>query len=220
MSYSESITSLDQFELLCIDGQRLPLSEYRTCNWGLVPSHALVTSSARSSEERKRYQQFLTKAVRLYSSHPIVNTTQTDRRYEGFNRFDTNQNDDRYYNRAAQVQNNANDPNFQSGRLDSGFRQTSPIYGDANDSILYEKFDLFESKRYGGRLNLLLQDAARNLLAIKEEDQSFGGYLGQAISPILDIRQCPVNRMTLCVTSEPEMEKCIKMRVSCWGLCL
>lgn len=203
--------------MLCIDGQRLPLSEYRQCNWGLVPSHALVTSSARSSEERKRYQQFLTKAVRLYSSHPVVNTTVTDRRYEGFNRFDTNQNDDRYYNRAAQVQNNANiDQRFESGRLDSAFGQPDRSFGDnvLNDSVLYEKFDLFESKRYGGRLNLLVQDAARNFLAIREEDQSFTGYLGQAISPIIDIRQCPVNRMTLCVTSEPEWEKCIKMRVS------
>lgn len=207
--------------MLCIDGQRLPLSEYRQCNWGLVPSHALVTSSARSAEERKRYQQFLTKAVRLYSSHSVVNTTtQNDRRYEGFNRFDTNQNDDRYYNRAAQVQNNANAERFDSGRLDSGFGQPDSGFGfnggngNNDSSVLYEKFDLFESKRYGGRLNLLMQDATRNLLAIREEDQSFTGYLGPAISPIIDIRQCPVGQMTLCVTSEPELEKCIKMRVS------
>lgn len=196
----------------------MPLSEYRQCNWGLVPSHALVTSSARSAEERKRYQLFLTKAVRLYSSHPIVNNTQTDRSYEGFNRFDTNANDDRYYNRATQVQNNANvDQRYNSGRLDSAFGQPEQRnFGDHadNDSVLFEKFDLFESKRYGGRLNLLVQDAARNLLAIPELDQSFGGYLGQAINPINDIRQCPVGRMTLCVTSDAEYEKCAKMRVS------
>lgn len=157
----------------------------------------------------------------MYSSHPVINSTQTDRRYEGFNRFDTNQNDDRYYNRASQVQNNANlDSRYDSGRVDSAFGQPDRTFGyneNHNDSVLYEKFDLLESKRYGGRLNLLLQDAARNLQAIREEDQSFTSYLGPAISPIIDIRQCPVNRMTLCVTSEPELEKCIKMRVS---LCL
>lgn len=28
------------------------------------------------------------------------------------------------------------------------------------------------------------------------------------------IRECPVGRMTLCVTSDVEMEKCVKMKVS------
>ena len=31
---------------------------------------------------------------------------------------------------------------------------------------------------------------------------------------IYAVRRCPVNRMTLCVTSEPELEKCVKMKVS------
>lgn len=29
----------------------------------------------------------------------------------------------------------------------------------------------------------------------------------------MHIRQCPVNKMTLCITSDPELEKCIKMKV-------
>lgn len=224
----------DRFELLCRDGMRRPLSEYRQCNWGLVPSHALVTSSARSSQERKHYQQFLTRAVQLYSSKPVQNITSTDRRYEGYNRFDTNNDNDKYYDQkylqeqnsqsgqnswnpyGNQYDSNQNPNNGAGGfrsNLDSSFTTERSRFDD-NTSHPYEKFDIFESERYGGRLNLLFQDAARNLVPIKEEDQSFGGYLGSSLQQILEVRQCPVGRMTLCVTSDAEMDKCIKMRVS------
>lgn len=224
---TESVTA-DRFELLCIDGQRRPLSEYRQCNWGLVPSHALVTSSARSAEERKRYQQFLIKAINLYSTKTISNATNAlnEKRYDGFNAFDRNS-DDKYYDRGQfkdfanpssdrdRTDRFGNSNNQYNGlaNLDSGFApERNLTYG--NETQLYEKFELFESKRYGGRLNLMFQDAARNLVPIKEEDQSFGGYLGQSLGQILEVRQCPVGRMTMCVTSDPELEKCVKMRVS------
>lgn len=219
----------DRFELLCIDGQRRPLSEYRQCNWGLVPSHALVTSSARTAEERKRYQQFLIKAVNLYSSKSIINATNAlnDKRFDGFNNFDKSS-DDKYYDRtqfkdfANPSQDRDRDRNDRfsnnkyngfSSNLDSSFGPERNLT-DGNDTQLYERFELFESKRYGGRLNLMFQDAARNLVPIKEDDQSFGGYLGHSLGQILEVRQCPVGRMTLCVTSDPELEKCVKMRVS------
>lgn len=217
----------DQFELFCKDGTRRPLSEYRSCNWGIVPSHALVTSSARTAEERKRYQQFMEKLVHMYSHQPVVNasTVTNQNRYEGFNQFDRS-GDDKYYDRSSlntinqsptdrfnqRFDNNANRGGF--GRLDTGFAPERNDTRFDNDTQLYEKFDLFESKRYGGRLNLMFQDSARNLVPIKEEDQSFAGYLGQSLGLILGIRQCPVGRMTLCVTSEAELEKCVKMRVS------
>lgn len=212
---------------------RRPLSEYRQCNWGLVPSHALVTSSARSSQERKHYQQFLTRAVQLYSSKPVQNFTSNDRRYEGYNRFDTNSENDKYYDQKyLQEQNNQQSQNSwnpysnqydtnQGGNQQSSFRSnldssftTERSRFDDNTTQTYEKFEIFESERYGGRLNLLFQDAARNLVPIKEDDQSFGGYLGSSLQQILEVRQCPVGRMTLCVTSDAEMDKCIKMRVS------
>lgn len=216
----------DRFELLCKDGSRKPLSEYRSCNWGLVPSHAVVTSSARSQEERKHYQRFMARAAQLYGSGPMTNFTKDDRRYEGHNRFDT-KSDDKYYDQRTQLNQNYDpysngafqyDSNrgfgSQSGRLDSSFQtEKSPVNGE-NGTQLYEKFSLFESERYGGRLNLMFQDSAQNLVAIKEEDQSFTGYLGQSLVQILEVRHCPVNRMTLCVTSDPELEKCVKMRVS------
>lgn len=171
----------------------------------------------------------MTKAVQLYSSKPIQNYTSNDRRYEGYNRFDT-KSDDKYYDQKyLQEQNNnlqgSNSPynpygpydnNRQFGNLDSSFTTERNRFNtqDDNGTQLYEKFEIFESERYEGRLNLMFQDAARNLVPIKEDDQSFSGYLGNALQQILEVRQCPVNRMTLCVTSDAEMDKCIKMRVS------
>lgn len=232
----------ERFELLCKDGLRRPLSEYRQCNWGLVPSHALVTSSARSSHERKHYQQFLTRAVQLYSSKPIQNLTNNDRRYEGYNRFDTNTDDKYYDQKYLQEQtaqqggqnswnpysnpydngngnSNSNSNQYQGSfrnNLDSGFTTERSRFDD-NSNQTYEKFELFDSERYGGRLNLMFQDAARNLVPIKEDDQSFAGYLGSSLQQILEVRHCPVGRMTLCVTSDAEMDKCIKMRVRQFG---
>lgn len=49
---------------------------------------------------------------------------------------------------------------------------------------------------------------------IEEVDQTFKNYLGDHEKIIYDIRQCPINRMSLCVTSDAEYEKCIKMKVS------
>lgn len=54
MSLSEN-----DFELLCKDGSRRPVNEYLNCNWGKVTSDAIVSSSAKSSNVRKKYQAFL-----------------------------------------------------------------------------------------------------------------------------------------------------------------
>jgi len=35
---------------------------------------------------------------------------------------------------------------------------------------------------------------------------------------VLGVRYCPVAKMTLCVTSEPEMDKCIKMKVNIFNI--
>lgn len=49
----------EDFELLCVDGSRRSITDYQQCNWGSVPSHAIVTTSAKSSKQRQRYQRFL-----------------------------------------------------------------------------------------------------------------------------------------------------------------
>lgn len=79
--------SPDGFELLCKDGSRRPISEYLACNWGKVPSDAVVTSSAVSFEAREFLQRFLKKIVERYpklSGNSTFGTSQTD-----FNKFET-----------------------------------------------------------------------------------------------------------------------------------
>ncbi|KAJ8967950.1 hypothetical protein NQ314_002566 [Rhamnusium bicolor] len=58
--------SVDTFQLLCKDGSRKPISEYLTCNWGKVPSDAIVTSSAVPFEAREKFQKFLQKFAERY----------------------------------------------------------------------------------------------------------------------------------------------------------
>lgn len=53
--------SAGSFELLCKDGSRRPISEYRQCNWGLVPTDAVVISSAKDEKTRRRFQRFFQK---------------------------------------------------------------------------------------------------------------------------------------------------------------
>jgi hypothetical protein len=60
---------------------------------------------------------------------------------------------------------------------------------------------------------VVLQDVAITLSPLSESQQTYTGYLGNSLNTILGVRHCPVNSMTLCVTSDPELEKCVKMRV-------
>lgn len=50
----------DMFELLCPDGTRKAISEYKDCNLGRVPAHAVVTQS--SGEKTEAIRQCLAKA--------------------------------------------------------------------------------------------------------------------------------------------------------------
>ncbi|EDW94316.1 melanotransferrin [Drosophila yakuba] len=205
--------SPDTFELLCRDGRRVPINDYRQCNWGQVPADAVVTSSARSFSDRKQYQLFLKRIAELYSDG--IRDDQSRQGGQGFNSRN-NYNDQNGYgqfdNNDPYRQQNQYDQ-YRSERLDSSFSEERNQQDATNTSILYEKFRIFESKRYG-KPNLLFQDSSRALTIIPEDDQSFTKYLGPAINFIYGIRECPVPAMTLCVTSENELEKCIKMRTA------
>uniref|UniRef100_A0A1A9WD43 Transferrin n=1 Tax=Glossina brevipalpis TaxID=37001 RepID=A0A1A9WD43_9MUSC len=192
-----SSMSPERFELLCRDGRRVPIAEYRQCSWALIPSDAVVTSSARSSLERKKYQLFLKKIIEMYSDSLREDSLQ-----------------DPFTGR----QNTRPGPpsGYRGERLDSSFTtEQNYIYLGRNDneSVPYEKFRIFESKRYG-KSNLLFQDAAKSLASIHEDDQSFSNYLQNSVEYIYGLRECPTPSVTLCVTSDAELEKCIKMRIA------
>lgn len=194
--------SADEFELICKNGQRMAVGEYLQCNWGMVPSNALVVSSAKPIDERKHIQRFLQSAVRHYAHKASSNSSNN---FENRDRFNINTNNNRFDDRF-----NRNDD--RNGR--NPFGTSSTTANPFNNTILYENFEMFESERYGRRLNLLFQDSTYGLKLIDERDQTFKSYLGNHEEIIYDIRQCPIKKMTMCVTSDPEFEKCVKMKVS------
>ncbi|XP_034181211.1 transferrin 2 [Osmia lignaria lignaria] len=210
----------EQFELLCRDGTRKSIDDYKLCNWGTVPSRAIVTSSATKLEIRRSYQRFLERAVRVLNKHNAKNSTDFyNNRFEnrpGFNnRFDENN-----FTRNAYA--NPNEYNSEDFENRNGYERNfngnelNPLDKDESTNIQpIEIFDLFESApRYGIHHNLMFSDCARDFVQLSEKVQTYGGYLGSSLDPILEVRRCTVNRMTLCVTSDPEMEKCIKMKIA------
>ncbi|XP_013106570.2 transferrin 2 [Stomoxys calcitrans] len=218
--------SPERFQLLCRDGRRVPVSEFRQCNWGLIPSDAIVTSSARNALERKKYQQFLKKIMELYSdglkeepqnqgltgNRGINYNNDNNNNYGRNNPYEPYDNNYNYNSNSYDPYNRNRNPNSgRNDRLDSSFStERTEVF---NESVTYEKFRIFESKRYG-KTNLLFQDVAKSLAVINEDDQSFSKYLHSSIDYIYGLRECPVSAMTLCVTSDPEMDKCIKMRTA------
>lgn len=155
-SKSFKSTSADQFQLLCKNGQRAPVSDYLQCNWGLVPSNAIVTSSARTIEERKQYQKFLEKAEKLYSFKSSSNSTFSSGQ-NGNNRFNDQFQTDRFGNRINPNDRFNNDRSNNDRDSRDPFGTSSTTENPLNDTQLYEKFDIFESGRYGSRLNLMFQ---------------------------------------------------------------
>jgi len=121
-----------------------------------VPADAIVTSSARSFSDRKQYQQFLKRIAELYSDG-----TRDDQSRQGGQSFNSRNN---FNDQNAYGQFDNNDPyrtqnqydQYRSERLDSSFAEERNQQDGTNTSILYEKFRIFESKRYG-KPNLLFQ---------------------------------------------------------------
>ncbi|KAG5343730.1 TRFM protein, partial [Acromyrmex charruanus] len=229
-TFDFSSVKKEQFELLCTSGIRKSIDDYSTCNWGIVPSRAIVTSSATNFETRRRYQRFLEKTARIL--HKNKNGT------TNFNRFGDQ---DNFMNRGFRNPNEYGTDHWNRSRYDrrfgSGdgrgvdgglnswekpaFNDTFNYYNREGENIEpsnvqpIEMFELYESApRYGLQHNLIFSDSSRDFVQLPEKDQTYTGYLGQSLEHILGVHHCPVNRMTLCVTSEPEMEKCIKMKIA------
>lgn len=153
-------TSPDEFELLCKNGQRMPVTKYLDCNWGLVPSNAIVTSSARTPEQRRKYQKFLKAAMKMYSHKTSSNSTFSMNTNDN-DRFSGRFNSDERFPNQPQRQPQRFNPNDRFNNDRSGVRSpfglSSTTENPLNDSQPYESFEMFESNRYGMRLNLMFQ---------------------------------------------------------------
>lgn len=161
----------EQFQLLCKDGSRRSVNEYRTCNWGRVPSPAVVTSTATQLSVRLLYQKFLQKVVQEFRK----------------NRTDTNYPNDKFNHDQGNYENSSYNPNENGYNMG---RNGEPVYPyEYNTDSLersydreymprvrpIEVFDLFESApRYGIQHNLLF--------SVRSPHFSFDGYICTQLS--------------------------------------
>lgn len=58
--------SLQNYELLCPNGMRVPVTEYMTCNYGSIPANTVMTSSLKTKPEVDVYKNFLLKAAQWF----------------------------------------------------------------------------------------------------------------------------------------------------------
>lgn len=147
--------------MLCRDGTRKSIDDYKHCNWGTVPSRVIVTSSATKIENRRLYQRFLEKAVRVLNKHNAKNSTDFyDDRFEnrpGYsNRFGENN-----FNRTGYTNpNEYNTENFENrNAYERSYNGNELNPWDKTESTNIqpiETFNLFESApRYGMHHNLI-----------------------------------------------------------------
>lgn len=156
--------------MLCQDGRRAAIADYRQCSWGQAPSDAIVTSSARTFHERKQYQMFLRRITELYADSVRDDPQSQQQTGGGFNNYNEQSRNNQYdsYNNQydrnpSQNTYNPYDLHYRNERLDNSFStERSPLDGN-NTLIPYEKFRIFESKRYG-KNNLLFQVITQSVL--------------------------------------------------------
>ncbi|XP_045506749.1 melanotransferrin [Colias croceus] len=202
------------FELICRDGSRASVTSWETCNWGRVPADAVLTSSVATSAQRAKYQNLIMKIVELYGEPNPMNKMS--------NRTDAYQ-QDAYGNWLSSTTEKARYfDQFRRNQFDRQADEDSTLSPykprvDGRGQPIELPFKLFQSE---GTTDLLLQDATISFRVLKEEEQAAqhilnNKYVGeQAEKAVIGIRDCPVKRAVLCVTSDPEMEKCVKMRVA------
>lgn len=169
---------------------REPISSYRDCSWGVAPGSALVVSSAMDMEERLAIQILMENIIEKFGGLPPVPPSYGP----------------------IQGQNQDQFPNYNLNEVE---------YEDPDEDKPMQ-FKLFDSQRYGLLTNLLFDDSTVRFGTIRPDDMSYKAFLGQVygnsdqtpFEAISGIRKCPVGIMTLCVTSEAEMTKCVRMRTA------
>lgn len=167
--FTDSV-SKDQFSLLCPDGSRKPIDDHLNCNWGEIPSNAVVVSSATETEKRNLYQSFLEKAAKILGKYQ--NDTNFNNNNEFYNnRFDNRQgkgfesDQDSEYNQYNKNYENRNNNNENDWNSSTGFYDRSRTQFSTQEPNIQsiDKFNLFDSApRYGFSRNLLFSVSSKS----------------------------------------------------------
>ncbi|CAG2158032.1 unnamed protein product [Oppiella nova] len=197
----------NEYELLCPTGGRRPVDAYQECNWGFVPSHAVVISSATLPEERNRIQKFLFESVDRFSPQkPNRDYLSGQTLRPGINRFNQS------------FSSKTNLTKYSLMQFDDKLRTD-------------DQFSLFGDSLKYGAMNLLFADETTAFGSVDISKQTFAGYLRSYELPprvrfdyrsnvtnMLDyfekLRKCPVPNARFCVVSDKELEKCQRMKTA------
>jgi len=60
IAFGNTSLTVDDFELVCVDGTRTSVDQAAQCNWGRVAAHIVMTSAVRDQDLRKDYSSLLT----------------------------------------------------------------------------------------------------------------------------------------------------------------
>ena len=133
--------------MLCIDGSRRPIDEFQVCNWGVVPSRAIVTSSATNQSTRKLYQRFLEKAAHRFFKDNTTSTTEPN------NQWNVQENN---YDNRTDFENRFNYDSSNPSGFDNNFNN----YNNRNNN--YDNRDGFDRNYNGGGSGFNDWDNSRN----------------------------------------------------------
>lgn len=65
----------DDYELLCPDGTKKPIDEYRQCNWGLVPTRTLMASPKVGRYQRYAHKRFFFHVLNVTNQELLFNSS-------------------------------------------------------------------------------------------------------------------------------------------------
>ncbi|NXX22697.1 TRFE protein, partial [Podargus strigoides] len=115
----------DEYELLCLDGTRQPVDNYKTCHWARVPAHAVV---ARDDSKVEDIWNFLSKAQEKFG----VDTTGNFHLFGPPGGKDPGQKDLLFKDSAIQLKRI---PSLMDSQLYLGFEYTSAIQSIRKDEL-------------------------------------------------------------------------------------
>jgi melanoma-associated antigen p97 len=165
-----------------------PISDFVSCNWGIVPGRAILTSSRKALQQRRSYREFLKKSAQLFMGKAPANiqpVTITEPPISSFSSV---------YNQTAYQQMFLNPHLYQPVAIDQ-----------------HQRFYIFDSALYSSR-NLLFFDSTVSFIDLSDRI-TYVSFLPELYrNKILKLYECPLRLVRWCVISDFEKEKCKRMK--------
>ncbi|KAK9877031.1 hypothetical protein WA026_016058 [Henosepilachna vigintioctopunctata] len=175
-----------------------------------------------NNQQYGRYNTYAQDTNQFGQNNPPIynnqlNNSRNDQQDRTSDQFDPFSRDPYLLNRDNYGQNI--DPYDQEPRLDQnrnfGNGNLNPGAYPDNSNDFHNKpssFSIFKS--LSNAPNLMFQDSTIDIVPVPENLQTYTSFLEPYLDVIMGIRECPIGTMTLCVTSDQELEKCVRMKTA------